>query len=513
MSDWKPQCHRRKKHFKWSLILSRTPRASRLSLSLQMSHKSLCSTFGILSRRLQRSTVQAHQHVYGPHASAMENSGSYNQQLHKSRIDILWGMFYRENVDYHELIWEDLAYQINDRKEKRSRRKNMPFPQFIKVIINHFLKQYNSHSNLMFQHYHMIKEDGIVYRLKFVRICEDYQEYGLSIHETMLTEAIKQSESYKIFIKYSTKSEPEPEPVKRKTSSKRRVKKKVTMFADDNIIFDDPDIALELGKSISKLKLKLKKQKRKSSKVTSDPPKNLKGVPSLTLKEQEAADIMQALKERKKTSKRQPEQESEYSKEDKLDEEEKDDREGGVDDKDDETNSDKGDKEVTDAAKADAEKTSEVKDDAKKTELPPTSFSLSVSSALIEDENAIDKGVVDTVKDHKRKHDDEDPPAEPNQGKKTKWRRTKESESSKKPSTTKETPKGKSPSKCSKTGKSASAKKLVEEPTTEVVMDDTGEDVVCDDDQPQDISEPMTTKTLNPEWFTQPPRPPTPDPE
>ncbi|GKB28291.1 hypothetical protein Tco_0867692, partial [Tanacetum coccineum] len=40
--------------------------------------------------------------------------------------------------------------------------------------------------------------------------------------------------------------------------------------------------------------------------------------------------------------------------------------------------------------------------------------------ALIEDENAIDKGVVDTVKDHKRKHDDdeddddEDPSAGPN---------------------------------------------------------------------------------------------------
>ncbi|GKF21794.1 hypothetical protein Tco_0070432, partial [Tanacetum coccineum] len=67
--------------------------------------------------------------------------------------------------------------------------------------------------------------------------------------------------------------------------------------------------------------------------------------------------------------------------------------------------------------------------------------------ALIEDENAMDKGVADTVQDHKRKHDDdeddddEDPPAGPNQGKKTKRRRTKESESSKKPSTTKETPK------------------------------------------------------------------------
>ncbi|GJW28725.1 hypothetical protein Tco_0045600 [Tanacetum coccineum] len=42
-------------------------------------------------------------------------------------------------------------------------------------------------------------------------------------------------------------------------------------------------------------------------------------------------------------------------------------------------------------------------------------------------------------------------------------------------------------------------------------MDDAGEDVVCDDDQPQDTSKPRTAKTPNPEWFTQPPRPPTPD--
>ncbi|GKA35732.1 hypothetical protein Tco_0722223 [Tanacetum coccineum] len=139
--------------------------------------------------------------------------------------------------------------------------------------------------------------------------------------------------------------------------------------------------------------------------------------------------------------------------------------------------------------------------------------------ALIDVENAMDKGVADTVKDHKRKHDDdeddddEDPLAGPNQGKKTKRKRTKESESLKKPSTTKETPKGKAPSKGTKTGKSASAKELIEEPTAEVVMDDAGEDVVCNDDQPQDTSEPKTAKTLNPKWFTQPPRPHTPDPK
>ncbi|GJT17371.1 hypothetical protein Tco_0876077 [Tanacetum coccineum] len=42
-----------------------------------------------------------------------------NDKLCKSRIDILWGMFYEENVDYPELIWEDLAIQIDHRKEKR----------------------------------------------------------------------------------------------------------------------------------------------------------------------------------------------------------------------------------------------------------------------------------------------------------------------------------------------------------------------------------------------------------
>nr|GEV48846.1 zf-CCHC domain-containing protein/UBN2 domain-containing protein [Tanacetum cinerariifolium] len=89
--------------------------------------------------------------------------------LRKSRIDILWGMSYTENVDYPELIWEDFAFQIDNRQLKKGRHKNMPY-----------------------------------LRLKFVRISEDYQEYGLPILETMLTEGIKQSESYQMFIKYST---------------------------------------------------------------------------------------------------------------------------------------------------------------------------------------------------------------------------------------------------------------------------------------------------------------------
>ncbi|GJY57663.1 hypothetical protein Tco_0457555 [Tanacetum coccineum] len=118
-----------------------------------------------------------------------------------------------------------------------------------------------------------------------------------------------------------------------------------------------------------------------------------------------------------------------------------------------------------------------------------------------------------TIKKHDDDDDDKDPPAKPKQGKKTNMRRTKESESFKKPSTTKETSKGKALSKGSKTCNSASAKEPVEEPITELVMDDVGKNVVCDDDQPQDTSEPKTDKTPNPEWFKKPPRPATPDPE
>ncbi|GJV42468.1 reverse transcriptase domain-containing protein [Tanacetum coccineum] len=41
-----------------------------------------------------------------------------------------------------------------------------------------------------------IKDDGIVCRLKFVRIRKDYEEYGLPILDMMLNDKIKQSESY-----------------------------------------------------------------------------------------------------------------------------------------------------------------------------------------------------------------------------------------------------------------------------------------------------------------------------
>ncbi|GJX79187.1 hypothetical protein Tco_0327336 [Tanacetum coccineum] len=149
--------------------------------------------------------------------------------------------------------------------------------------------------------------------------------------------------------------------------------------------------------------------------------------------------------------------------------------------------------------------------------------------ALIEDENAMDKEVADTVKDHKRKHDgddddddDEGPPAGSNQGKSSKKRRTRESESAKKPSTPKESSKGKDPKVGSKTGKSAPAKDPVEEPTDKVIMDEQPtEDIPISDEghvsDPEDTDNahmPKIPDTTT--WFRPMPeeeRPASPEPE
>ncbi|GKD58571.1 hypothetical protein Tco_1296080, partial [Tanacetum coccineum] len=150
--------------------------------------------------------------------------------------------------------------------------------------------------------------------------------------------------------------------------------------------------------------------------------------------------------------------------------------------------------------------------------------------ALIEDENAMDKKVADTVKDHKRKHDgddddgddDEGPLEGSNQGKSSKKRRTRESDSTKKPSTTKEFSKGKDLKVGFKTGKSAPAKDPVEEPTDKVMVDEqsTKDNPISDEghvSDPEDNDNAHMPKILDTStWFRPIPeeeRPTSPEPE
>ncbi|GJZ86419.1 hypothetical protein Tco_0658029 [Tanacetum coccineum] len=108
-------------------------------------------------------------------------------------------------------------------------------------------------------------------------------------------------------------------------------------------------------------------------------------------------------------------------------------------------------------------------------------------------DEAIAKGDVNLDKVLKKRDsgddEDEDPFTRPNQGNKTKRRRTKESESSKNSSTSKDTSKGNTPPKTSKSNKSVHVEESVAKSSEE------------------------TNTFSKHNWFTQPPRPPTLDPE
>ncbi|GJX51651.1 hypothetical protein Tco_0278496 [Tanacetum coccineum] len=220
-----------------------------------------------------------------------------NDKLRKSRIDILW--------------------------EKKSTRENMPYPRFIKVIIDYFLSKHKSLKKLKFQHFHTIKDDGVVSRLKFVRMGEDVQQYGLKSRwkgSQRKKSADPSEESVDMF------DESEPEPLIRRKTSSRRVKKKATISVDDNIV-PEPDIALEVGKSISLTEAEeeaaarqvhatharivsesvLEPARRRLSDIAiSETTQKLKGIQTLSPAEQEAADIMKALKDSRRMLGRQP---------------------------------------------------------------------------------------------------------------------------------------------------------------------------------------------------------------
>nr|GEW67276.1 hypothetical protein [Tanacetum cinerariifolium] len=182
-------------------------------------------------------------------------------------------------IDFAELIWEDFSYQINNIQSKKGRREIMPYPRFTKIIINHFLSIHTSVPKGLPSGLHTIKDDNVLSRMKFVRIGENFQEYGRAILDTMLTNKIKQSETYQIFIKYSTRllhlkksrgkgsqgkksaDTPKPasvkvsdesnsKPARKRTGSRRVIKKKVSISAEDSII-PELDVTLELGKSMS----------------------------------------------------------------------------------------------------------------------------------------------------------------------------------------------------------------------------------------------------------------------
>ncbi|GKF21471.1 hypothetical protein Tco_0070109 [Tanacetum coccineum] len=129
--------------------------------------------------------------------------------LRLSRAQIHWGMYHQKNVDYVYLLWEDLVYQIENKVSRKN--KDIYYPRFTKVIINHFMSQDQSIPRRNKVDWHMAKDDPILTTIRFIPHHEVVQKYGAILPNYLTNQAMKESEAYKTYYDLATgKVTPKP---------------------------------------------------------------------------------------------------------------------------------------------------------------------------------------------------------------------------------------------------------------------------------------------------------------
>ncbi|GJT33152.1 hypothetical protein Tco_0923571 [Tanacetum coccineum] len=123
-------------------------------------------------------------------------------KIHLSIAQILYGMYYKKNIDFVALLWEYFAFQIENRDHKK--QEKMYYPIFTKAIIHHFLSKDKTISmrNKMFMH--TAQDDSILGTLRFVPKDEDAQVYEALIPTVMTTLDIQDSRAYQTYLAFAT---------------------------------------------------------------------------------------------------------------------------------------------------------------------------------------------------------------------------------------------------------------------------------------------------------------------
>ncbi|GJZ45521.1 hypothetical protein Tco_0593117, partial [Tanacetum coccineum] len=78
-------------------------------------------------------------------------------KIRLSRAQILWGMFYKKNIDYVYLLWEDYLFQIKYKDSKKTNK--MSYPIFTNIIIDYFMSKDQSISRRKKMFWHTDQDD------------------------------------------------------------------------------------------------------------------------------------------------------------------------------------------------------------------------------------------------------------------------------------------------------------------------------------------------------------------
>ncbi|GJT10766.1 hypothetical protein Tco_0857808 [Tanacetum coccineum] len=119
-------------------------------------------------------------------------------KIRLSRVQILWGMYYMKNLDFVALIWEDLAYQIDNIDSKK--QDKIFYPRFTKIIIHHFLDKDKSISMRNRTFMHTAHDDSLLGTMRFVSRHADAQVYGAILPKAITNQALLDSVAYKTYV-------------------------------------------------------------------------------------------------------------------------------------------------------------------------------------------------------------------------------------------------------------------------------------------------------------------------
>ncbi|GJU41634.1 hypothetical protein Tco_1194591 [Tanacetum coccineum] len=204
-------------------------------------------------------------------------------KLRLSRAQILWGMYYKKNVECVELLWEDFTYQIDNRGHKK--QDKMCYPRFTKVIIYHFLTKDKTISKRNKIGMHTSRNDYLINILRFVSTKEESQIYGARLPKSITSPEMRETKAYKTYLGYATRVTPpkkarkfkklaspklttvpdSPEEPTRKSKRVKRPAKKSTNALTACVVIRET-----LVMSLSKKKEKVTVEKRKGIDLLSE---------------------------------------------------------------------------------------------------------------------------------------------------------------------------------------------------------------------------------------------------
>ncbi|GJT74088.1 hypothetical protein Tco_1040813 [Tanacetum coccineum] len=102
-------------------------------------------------------------------------------KIRLSRVQILWGMYYKKNLDFAALIWEDLAYQIDNKDSKKQ-------------------------DKIMFMH--TARDDSLLGTMRFITRHEDAQIYGVILPKAMMNQTMLDFVAYQTYYAIASGVEP-----------------------------------------------------------------------------------------------------------------------------------------------------------------------------------------------------------------------------------------------------------------------------------------------------------------